>query len=789
MLPAAKRTAAWILAASLLLPLAACKKKSASDDQNQRYTSGQEILETDPFFDAEIYEVKLPIDPEKTLEYTSVETCEYRGGCAIASYTISYEIPEENLNQPMEYEEGLSYYVQATGIFDEKGNFIQNISSDYTLFGIASDKENKVYILCKKFDPITWVTTTDLEVINANGERIRTIAPESLPFDPESISPTSIDLNVLDDGMFTITVSGKMTVYDKDGKKVCEVTDPGRLIDGGVITSEGKHYVVSGIFDLYGDTDIQIKEVDLKTGDLREGIPANVLKSYPTLVSGGEGIFANSPNGCFRFNMKNGEMEEVFNWNDTDVNRCLIQQVTCLPKSEDEYFAVGYENKYDQTTPRLIHLTRAEKNPHAGQKMIVLGGLNLIYEEALMMFVDQYNHDPDSKARAVIVDYAEGSDFGENLSDIERKVYLDILAGTGPDVLVCMGGSAMFRNAEILEDMNRYLDGSDGISRDDYFDNVLRAFESDGKLYFVPLNFSLVGLVANSDLVGNRDGWTYEEFEAASKEIPDQVQFLQSIKREKMLEWLIHMSMSRFVDYGKKTVDFQNDEMKRILELARKFVVEKIPDSEIADLEYIGDGIYMGESDPVTDGFMEGMIAVVEGSVSSLDYYCSIKDQLDGKVTFPGYPSQKGEGMTIIPGLTMGIVSSGKYKDLAWDLIRAYMSFQEPVNQTFSQLPVNKDAFERQCRYQIRDRNDMYDKYLKEGFTPADLKLLLPEIKESDIDELRHLIEKSTVADCYDSAIIDIICEEAAGYFAGDRTCDEVLKNIQNRTSLVVKEM
>ena len=39
-----------------------------------------------------------------------------------------------------------------------------------------------------------------------------------------------------------------------------------------------------------------------------------------------------------------------------------------------------------------------------------------------------------------------------------------------------------------------------------------------------------------------------------------------------------------------------------------------------------------------------------------------------------------------------------------------------------------------------------------------------------------------------DEAVFNIIVEEAAGYFAGDRTIDDVLKNIQNRAKLIVTE-
>ena len=61
-------------------------------------------------------------------------------------------------------------------------------------------------------------------------------------------------------------------------------------------------------------------------------------------------------------------------------------------------------------------------------------------------------------------------------------------------------------------------------------------------------------------------------------------------------------------------------------------------------------------------------------------------------------------------------------------------------------------------------------------------------ISEKDIDELNSLIEAATTTMSYDTSILDVITEEAAAYFAGDRSEDDVLKNIQNRCDLIVKE-
>ena len=63
------------------------------------------------------------------------------------------------------------------------------------------------------------------------------------------------------------------------------------------------------------------------------------------------------------------------------------------------------------------------------------------------------------------------------------------------------------------------------------------------------------------------------------------------------------------------------------------------------------------------------------------------------------------------------------------------------------------------------------------------------EVHEEDIDMLRELVENADTMAVRDEAILAIISEDAAGYFAGDRSADDVLSIIQNRTKTVVTEL
>ena len=78
-----------------------------------------------------------------------------------------------------------------------------------------------------------------------------------------------------------------------------------------------------------------------------------------------------------------------------------------------------------------------------------------------------------------------------------------MVSGTGPDILVNFGYFSQFNTDDVLVDLNTLIDDKDSnIKREDYYDNILRAAETNGKLYQIPLTYRISGLLGNADLLG-----------------------------------------------------------------------------------------------------------------------------------------------------------------------------------------------------------------------------------------------------------------------------------------------
>ena len=373
---------------------------------------------------------------------------------------------------------------------------------------------------------------------------------------------------------------------------------------------------------------------------------------------------------------------------------------------------------------------------------------------------------------------------------MQKKLYLDIISGSGPDVLMNVGDMEAFQNGNVMEDMNPFLDGDNGIDRKEYFDNVLRACEREGKLYHIPARIRLRGFLVNSDMIPYTDGWTFDEFEEAKKNIPADVSFMEGIVYNDYLKILLLTTLPRFLSYENKKVDIQNEDMKKILVMAKENGVERIPEDE--ETRWVDRGLSGGLVDYAREKFNEGLLAVKDKDIGSLQMISTDTSLCGGHIAYLGYPAPEKNGLTVIPKDTMGIVASSKNKDLAWEFVRHILTYENQVEDadTFGGIPVNRALFETACQKSMKQGNATYDD-LAAKIGLSEMKRLadaIPRIESSDIDILRDLMEHANVSVSTDSAVLAIICEEAAGYFAGDRTIDEVLKMIENRAKTVVFE-
>ena len=134
-----------------------------------------------------------------------------------------------------------------------------------------------------------------------------------------------------------------------------------------------------------------------------------------------------------------------------------------------------------------------------------------------------------------------------------------------------------------------------------------------------------------------------------------------------------------------------------------------------------------------------------------------------------------------------------------WEFIRFNVSRerQENVGSPNGGFPILKSALEKQFE------NDMTPEYTKDadgsetempkmtwgssmGGEP--FNVMVYAATQEQVDRVRNMIETAQSGARMDSDILNIILEEAAGYFSGQKSVDDAASVIQNRVQLYLNE-
>lgn len=119
--------------------------------------------------------------------------------------------------------------------------------------------------------------------------------------------------------------------------------------------------------------------------------------------------------------------------------------------------------------------------------------------------------------------------------------------------------------------------------------------------------------------------------------------------------------------------------------------------------------------------------------------------------------------------LSIGIVATSEHKDACWEFIK-YMVLNKRVVLQEIGLPVYYPLIEEWA--QILLDNEITDTVYT----------------EDDLEPFYDVLERPESIDIYDDTVMDIMFEEAEGYFAGNRTAEDAAARVQERVSLYVAE-
>lgn len=562
---------------------------------------------------------------------------------------------------------------------------------------------------------------------------------------------------------------GKICVTDRELNKLFELQE-NEWIEDMTVSGEGTVYVAS-----YGDTGLEMRPIDLKTKDLGEALPE--ISGYGNLkmVSGTTGSFlASETNAVSVYDTSAGTKEALFEWLDVDVNSNNIRYIGEM--TDGRIWAVSEDYSQSESHPELIVIKKVAASEVTPKEELTYGTLYLDYDvrEEIIRF-NKHNETYRIKVKEYVQD-----DYDAGIIQFSA----DLTSTDCPDIIDLSSiDYEMYAEKGVLEDLYPYMEKSK-MNPNDYLENVLKAYERDGKLYGVMSQFYVITTLAKASKVGDISGWTLSEMlDFAEKENAENV--LPYATRDSIFYYCIYNNINEFIDWETGECAFDGEDFIRTLEFAAQFPEEY-------DYNADEEGTYAK--------LQNDRILLLQNSIGSVQEFQMLQGMFGEKVAYVGYPDSERKGNLIQPaGGSMGMSAKSAHKDGAWEFIQ-YLLTEEYQDALISEhgnawgFPVKKSALEKQLKQDMTpeyytDENGDQVEQMKTSWGYDDFNIDIYAAAEEEIAQVRALLESAKhLSGSVNDQLINIVTEESGAFFRGQKSAADTAGVIQNRIQIYVNE-
>ena len=565
-------------------------------------------------------------------------------------------------------------------------------------------------------------------------------------------------------------------------------------LDGTFLYALDSHYRIDRILviedSLYAlgsfDERTDLVGIDLIGRGFGEITPLE-LDGWDFTVGGGEyDLYSNTGTSLMGYDLETGKAEEVLSWLSCSINGYDLSTYAV----REDGSVVTVESRWDRahtTCENHVVILHAEAKEASPQEEIVLTLACKYLGDALAQAVSDFNRE-NEHCRIEVIDYSKYNQEGDWNAGVTR-LNTQIMAGDVPDILVLDGLPAkQYAARGLLADLYPFLEADPELDRDDFFDSILRACEQDGKLYTSVSGFSIDTCIGASDVAGDQPGWNYQEFAQALASMPEGcTPFNQFTTRDTVLFYILALELDRFVDWGAGKCCFDSPAFLELLEFAKTF-----PETAV--------GGYTGTEDSEPSRIASGKQMLLRSGIYCFSDFQMIEAMFGGNCTYIGYPTSVGNGNMIQLDAGCAISAACRAPEAAWKFVRTFFTADYQRSLAWS-LPSNREIFNEKLReimtpVYLQDENGRYvvDETGSRIETDqgsvkfGDVVIGYRALTETQAEKILSLVESTERLYGYDENFADIITEEAAAFFYGQKSAAEAAELIQRRAELYISE-
>ena len=339
----------------------------------------------------------------------------------------------------------------------------------------------------------------------------------------------------------------------------------------------------------------------------------------------------------------------------------------------------------------------------------------------------------------------------EDCSDEEEqdRLRVELLTGGGPDGYLA-GSRGFLQNLEqggALMDLRPSMERL-GLAPEDFVAALRNDILEAEAVHTLICSYELWGFTAPAALVGDKDHLTMEEAQTIARK-EDLYLFNPEFFQDWLLEWVMVFSLGSYVDLDGGICTLDSPDFAALLEACKALRPEI-------------DTSILGSYDNCL---------LYQLPLQNFRLYDSLCEQ--GR-RIVGFPTDEGNGCTLYPLLQVAV---GATTDRL-EGMEAFLDYCfSPEGQRALILGTGFPALQSELAAAVDDA------------VAGDTLLMLGDsLTREDGDALLELVEATEGTRFFDHTIESIIKEEAAAFFAGDKTAQETADLIQSRVSLYLGE-
>lgn len=744
---------ALILCFFVVIPLIGCSRQKIREDEY--------IVEGTPWFSSEYYE----IEDHRTVSSEYCFPILFTPDIKLFSQTKDMD-SNEMCNRIM-------YFADKSAI-PSYINIDSYLSKDasYNYICCACECESVTYVVMYEYNQGEDYYTL-WEIDTENGCLIN---PVSIIFDNEYENSVTIsavkkskDLICIEFYYFDsnyVTRNG-FRIITVDGEPISEFLLKDEIVNFSFDNDFNIYCITNDRTKSYSDVALgcNILDVDYRTGEFDILEISNEIKNkyFRSDMFNDEYIYVKDYNNLSitRYNLQLQEEEVYLDFNFCDANISDLSRLNYWCYDDCVIFADGmWLMSEEQDYSTIIECKRETTNPHVGDVVIIAAapyGIDYIEAEGIRNF----NSSSEKYYCYLTTEYYvshfipanfDNDDYYQEIYNVELSMLStlqqNIIAGTGPDILLNFGEYSLMNSSEYLVNLLPTLDGKDGINRDEYFSNFFDAYTFNDKLFQIPLSAYAVGIYTNKIEDTSKEGFTFEDYRIFVEE--------ECNNFDPISEW--NDRNAYFELLSKYCNDDYYDEKGNLL---------LDEDMFSRYCEYIN--------------LVEIEAHYTMGSTSLQDFSSIFSNLYDMRIfenrTLYGLPGSTEKGVAAYIPESVAITTCSGVKDEAWGIVKSLLSYDsQKTHKNYN--PIQKAAFDdfgdRAVEKANREIQSLY------GFNDY--------YDVSIVAHYKACLEKATVPMLSDTITLSIMNEELQPYFAGKKSIEDVIPVIESRVNTMLEE-